>query len=179
MDPDKSSFHNKLYYILVLLISFALPLSKKLIPLLIILLVLNWVVEGKFVEKLKRIRHLPYVGLFVAFYLMHLIGLLYSDNIEFGMFDVEIKLSLLVFPLLFSTSKQFHLNQVLNVFTSFVLGCSTAVLICLGRSAYMYSKTGDINSFYHHKYNNFCVEKNYKYRKYRNKNTHCNLVIFR
>ena len=147
MDPDKSSFHNKLYYILVLLISFALPLSKKLIPLLIILLVLNWVVEGKFVEKLKRIRHLPYVGLFVAFYLMHLIGLLYSDNIEFGMFDVEIKLSLLVFPLLFSTSKQFHLNQVLNVFTSFVLGCSTAVLICLGRSAYMYSKTGDINSF--------------------------------
>ena len=146
MAIDKISFHNKLHYILVLLIAFSLPLSKKVIPFLIILLVINWLIEGKFKEKFKNIRRLPFVALFIGFYLMHLIGLLYSDNIEFGMFDIEIKLSFLVLPLLFSTSKKFDGGQVLNVFISLILGCCTAIVFCLGRSSYAYSQTGDVNS---------------------------------
>ena len=132
----------------MLLIAFFLPLSKKIIPLLIIALVLNWLVEGRFIEKFKNIRNNRLVFLFVSFYLIHLIGLLYSENIRFGLFDLEVKLSLLIFPILFFSCKPINSKMIFNVFLSFYFGVFTAAIICLANALIIYLRTGHIAFFY-------------------------------
>lgn len=152
MNTEKSRFF-KIYYFTTLLIAFFLPLSKKIIPLLIVILFLNWlislVISGKsqFRETITNIKYKHLVVLFVSFYVMHLIGLLYSANIDFGLFDLEIKLSILIFPILISTSPSLSPVNVKNILLAFIVGCSVAVFICLSYAIYKYIETDQTHHF--------------------------------
>ena len=68
----------------MLLLAFFLPLSTSVISVLACLLVLGWVIDGRFTEKLTEVRKnevclavLAYIGLMVA-------GLLWSDDVQSG-----------------------------------------------------------------------------------------------
>lgn len=157
MTTSRKNLHIKLQFILVALLAFILPLSKKAIPPVIILLVLNWLMEGRFREKFANVSNWRYAALFIAFYLIHIVGLLYSSNMDFGLFDLEIKLSALLFPVIFVTTSRYTPEQVNKVFSTFLLGCIVAMIFCFGRGLYRYSDTQDINvllygelSFFHH-----------------------------
>ena len=139
--------YSKIYFYIILLITFFLPLNKKIIPPLIIVLVLNWLVEGHFKEKIKKIRSSSLAILFASFYLIHIVGLLYSSNLGFGLFDLEIKLSILIFPFLFSTSPSLNKQQVTNVLLAFIAGCLAAMIICLSYALYRYQAEHDVGFF--------------------------------
>ncbi|MBN4051288.1 O-antigen ligase family protein [bacterium AH-315-M05] len=147
MNINKTALHNKIFYFFALLIAFLLPLNKKIIPPLIIVLVLNWLIEGHFKERIRKIRKSPLVVLFASFYLIHIIGLLYSSNLDFGLFDLEIKLSILIFPFLFSTSPSLNKQQVTNVLLAFIAGCLAAMIICLSYAFYRYQSEHDVGFF--------------------------------
>jgi len=85
---------------LILFIAFALPLNKAIIPLLIVLLILVWILEGNFKLKTKNYKSIFFFGI-IFLSLIHLFGMLYTQNIKSGNFDLEQKLSLLIFPLIF------------------------------------------------------------------------------
>lgn len=152
MNTGKSRFF-KIYYFITLLIVFFLPLSKKILPLLIVILFLNWLIslirsgKSQFRETITNIKYKNLVVLFVSFYVIHLIGLLYSANIDFGLFDLEIKLSILIFPILISTSPSLSPVNVKNILLAFIVGCSVAVFICLSYAIYKYIETGQTHRF--------------------------------
>ena len=95
----KADIHTKLHYFLGLIIAFTLPLAK-LTPVFIALMLLNWIIEGDFKNKFKTILNNKIALLFISFYLLHLVGLSYTQNIPDGLFDIQVKLSLLLFPLI-------------------------------------------------------------------------------
>jgi hypothetical protein len=81
-----------------------MPLSNGLNSIGQAALIVNWVAEGNFISKWKSfIRNKPAVVL-CSFYIMHLLGLLYTTNFNYGMEDINKKLPLLLFPLVFSTT---------------------------------------------------------------------------
>ena len=142
---------------LLMLIAFVLPLNKKVIPLLIILFVISWIFSGNLKERTKRITRPKFLLLFISFYLLHVIGMLYTANTGFGMFDLEIKLSFLLFPLVLATFPTLSRNAMNHLMLSLIGGCFVACIASLWIGYGNYTESGDINdllygelSLFHH-----------------------------
>lgn len=133
---------------------------------LIILLGLNELVQWLFgfgrhshFYKLKNEPFRRNILAFSGFYLLYILGLSYSQNLEYASFDLEVKFSMFVFPVLLSTmrkevfkGKRFNLILVL-----FVIGCVVSTLVSIGVAVdnYLHSFNEEVFyyrwlSYYHH-----------------------------
>jgi O-antigen ligase len=141
-----AQLHTRLHFLITCLIAFALPF-KTIVPVLIALLLLNWLLEGDFKNKFRSMQHRIIFVLYIAFYLYHAIGLLWTSNMPAGLFDLEVKLSLFVFPWIFST-RPFDSIKLNRILLFFVWGCSLACIAILIRAVLYYFLTG-ANKFYY------------------------------
>ncbi|MBA3971274.1 MAG: O-antigen ligase family protein [Bacteroidetes bacterium] len=142
----RKQFHVNAHYYLALLIAFCLPLAR-LVPIFIVLMLINWLFEGGLKNKMHTILKSKIALLFISFFMIHLLGLIYTENIDAGLFDVQVKLSLLIFPLLF-VSKPLNAMRVNAVFVSFIAGGIVCSVIMLSRALYTYYALGENNFFY-------------------------------
>ncbi|MCX8486517.1 MAG: hypothetical protein ORN53_04965, partial [Crocinitomicaceae bacterium] len=62
--------------------------------------VLNLLLEGNFNSYYQRLRENPLVLFILAFYSLHLFGLLWTTNLDYGMDDIRKKTSLLLIPII-------------------------------------------------------------------------------
>lgn len=118
----------------ICLIAFCLPLNKALVPPLIIL----WAVSAfkNHVNPFKRGAKIEFV-LLISLYLLYAIGCFFSVDKGAAYFDLQVKLSVLVFPLL-SLITNNSTTELKKVNTSFVHGCLTAIVICSINAIYKY-----------------------------------------
>ena len=151
----KARFHRKVFYILVLLVAFFLPIFGRIVPPLIALMTLNWVMEWDFPSKLRRIRKSRANQGLLAFgilYVLYLVGMIYSHDTEYGWFDMEIKFTMLLFPVIFSTTHEefWEPARMARILRAFIAGCFVSTLLLLGHSAYI--------SVWEHSQNAFAYE---------------------
>jgi O-antigen ligase len=139
--PDRKQIHQTIHLYGCVLLAFALPACINLAPLLIVLLLLNWVAEGNLKEKMIAFSKNKISLLFVSFYLLYVIGLLWTQNMGSGRFDLEVKLSILLFPILFSSSSLQN-KSFSKVLYGFILGCTAASFYCIGLACYTYMEQG-------------------------------------
>lgn len=139
-------FHTKAHFYLAILIAFCLPIAR-LTPVFIALMLLNWLIEGDFKNKFQSIFKNKFALLFISFYLLHLIGLAYTQNVPSGLFDLEVKLSLLVFPVIF-VSRPLSEKNKRGVFFALIAGAALTSLMMLVRATYLYFAFGENNFFY-------------------------------
>jgi O-antigen ligase len=149
---QKDYLHLKVYYYLFLLLAFLLPVYGRAVPLVIILIVLNWLAEGRFKEKLSqclRVRKSSAILSFSLLFLLYLVSLLYSTNIRQGLFELEVTLSILVFPVIFATmdTEIFSGNRGDNIFWAFCAGCLLASLLMLSSATFKYLGSYNLNEF--------------------------------
>lgn len=121
-----------IFYISALLLAFTIPLYKRIVPFSIILFIVTGIVYVIF--SWRKIKFsIGYPSLFsIILYCVYVISMLYTTNFNKGHFDLEVKLSLLIFPLLLSL-KGNYLNQkdrFNNILLAFVLGTFTITLVC-------------------------------------------------
>lgn len=84
----------------------------------------------------------------ILYFVLHLIGLLYSDNMKYGFKDIESKLSFLIFPLLFTAFTPDE-KQIGFVKKSFIAGCCVALLICITNAFIKYSVQHQTDVFFY------------------------------
>jgi len=142
----KTDIHNTLHYYFALIIAFSLPFGK-LTPIFIILLLANWIIEGDILHKFKTIFTNKFAITFILLYSIHIIGLLYSQNIKAGLFDIQVKLSILIFPLILS-SKPFNQKQISGIILALIFGLSCTSLYLLSRAVLLYITNGENAFFY-------------------------------
>lgn len=140
------AFHKKAHYFIAILIAFTLPFGK-LTPLFIGLLLINWLVEGNSISKLKSLVNNKLAILFTLLYLVHLIGLFYTNNMESGLFDIQVKLSLLIFPLIF-VSNPLSKSELSTVFFAFTIGLLYASIYLITRAVSLYFIENEMAFFY-------------------------------
>ena len=150
----RHAFHRKVFYFLCLLVAFFIPVHPRILPPLIALMVLNWLVDGQFIRvfpALFRDRQRRRTLALSLIWFLYLAGMLWSVNLEYGWFDLQVKLSLLVFPLLFATTDKdlFDTAKIRCLFFSFVAGCFAGSLLLLGNSAIQYFVNGIPGAFYY------------------------------
>jgi O-antigen ligase len=134
-------FNKKSHIVLTTILAFFIPLFPDILPILIILLTLNWL------SYIPNVSNSYYslkgnIGLIsmILFYVLYLIGLSYSSNLKFAAEILETKLAFLMVPLIYSsyikeTSDKF--NQYLK---SFIYGCILYILLCTAWASYCFFK---------------------------------------
>ncbi|MFD2512657.1 O-antigen ligase family protein [Pontibacter locisalis] len=126
------------YTWLLCLIAATLALSLALNNILIILLVIIWLLEGNWSAKWNNLKQNKWALIVIAFYALHILGLSYTTDLKAGLFDVEKKLPLLLFPLVLGStifSKEIAYKKVAQYFTA---GCFLAAIYCLAHALFRF-----------------------------------------
>src|ERR1035437_4826952 len=87
-----------LYFFGLLLMAVGLPLSPVLMSLSQFFIAGAWLLEGNYKEKFKRLFQNDIALMCISVYLLHVIGLFYSQNTDYALKDLRIKFPLFVFP---------------------------------------------------------------------------------
>ncbi len=122
---------NKINFYLALVFVFWMPLYKDFLPYIIWLWAISWVLEGGFKNKFKNFSNKNILLLLLLFYLFHVISLAYSKNFKVGFFDIQVKFSIFLFPILLCGSNYLYKKYYKKIFFAFVYGNIAASLICL------------------------------------------------
>jgi len=107
MTLTRHGVHNQIFIFGCAALAFFMPIHPKILPPIILIMVLNWLIDGRFIKTIPKIftdRHRFLIFSFAFLYLLYVIGLLYSENMAYAKFDLEVKLSLFLFPFLFASS---------------------------------------------------------------------------
>lgn len=139
----RQKIHFQIQYVILLLITFALPLGRKIIPPLLLLLSLNWVIEIVtdglcfciFYKKKRKItlqmdngkekqNDISFISICrIICIVCHWIAIYHQFSCR--KIDITLKLPLLAMPLILFTSdiKLWKSNHIKILFNTYILGC--------------------------------------------------------
>lgn len=92
-----------IFYISLLLMVVSLPLSRFGLSVAQFSMLGIWLIDGKLIQKAKQLFADKAALVLISFYFLHVIGLLYTSDIDYALKDLRIKLPLLFLPLVFAT----------------------------------------------------------------------------
>lgn len=146
----------RLYQLELIAFAFLLPIYRKVIPYVIATLVITWLLEGDFVGKAKRLandKHRLMTLLFAGIYVFYGIGLLYTKNFVYGLFDLEVKMSLFIFPVILASIPGELLSAAVarKILWAFVYGVGVSMLINYGIALFDYIENKSIDAFYYNR----------------------------
>lgn len=132
------------------LLVFLIPFEQGIVPIgLVAFLVTNLFVH-KWEERVELFKkRWQFIALFSSFYLLHAFGLLYSDNLGFGFFDLEVKLSMLLVPLVVLSSNVINRFTIIEILKTFIFGASISALYCFLNATFEFLRTEDYHVFYY------------------------------
>ncbi len=131
-----------------------IPNYGKLIPAFMVL----WFVFSlvNFIKSDKKTVEKPnkyvFFGLllFPIFYFVHILGLIYTENIDFALFDLEVKISFILIPLIVYLRYGFIKKHIIFILEVFVLGVTISFIykIIIATNNYFISG-GETKYFYY------------------------------
>ncbi len=133
---------------------FLIPIHKNMliISLLIWLIatITNLIIDSYKKEKIQ-INKNALVPLLImpVFYIIHITGLLYSSNIQYGLFDLEVKFSMFIIPIMIIIRNKIYSEKQKQIIISLVIGVLTSFIINLSRAYIAYSVDGESSHFYY------------------------------
>jgi O-antigen ligase len=144
--PISEKTITKVHIGLLALVAFALPF-KSLVNIFAALALVTWFFTSPFSEFSRRSKFTRVLVAILLFYFLHVFAFFYTSNIQESFFNLEIKLSMLVFPLIFYSGR-YTWQQMKFFVTSFVLGCLACCAACLLRAGYLSLAEGKNYFFY-------------------------------
>lgn len=103
-----------------------LPFSVRLTSISTVLILTYWIFEGKFKEKIKLLKERKLAIIALVFFSIYVLSLFYTNNLKAGWFNIEKRVSLLIFPLVFGSIDipTQYVKRLMKVFIlSLVLTC--------------------------------------------------------
>ena len=95
---------SNIYYFALALMIASLPLSKFTMSVAQFILVGNWLLDARVLDKFRAFFRNRAAMVIVSIWVLHVIGLLWTQNFEYAAKDLRIKLPILALPIILSTS---------------------------------------------------------------------------
>jgi O-antigen ligase len=133
---------------LIGLLAFTMPINKNILPIIIVGILIFVIIELIQQRSLKNY----YTSFFIfsiSLYAIHLLGMLYTQNSKVGNFDLEQKLSLLLFPIVFCSESKITDESISEILNLYLLGNICAVIICIANACYQYSILANPDYFFY------------------------------
>lgn len=140
----------KVYFFLLLLVSFGIGLQVVAYKIAIIALLLQWILNRNFKEKFLTLKSNYYAIGLISIYLLYTISFFWSDNAEIAFVDIILKSPLLIFPLIILSKKNLTIKQINQILLSFALSSVLINLYCFCDAYFSFIKTDQINHFFYH-----------------------------
>jgi hypothetical protein len=144
----------EIYFWLLTILAMALPFSPFIISLCQILLFINWIAEGHFEEKFKKLRFRKSIWIFLLIYAVHIIWLIGSSDLDSAMGTLKIKLPLLILPLIIATSEPLEAPKIYLLLKLFIASVFVATIfgaiVYFGLTSYHIKDISDISVFISH-----------------------------
>jgi len=115
--------------------AFSMSILFEKLPVLIVVWVINLLFFSIINRKIRFSFNSEHI-LLMGFYFFYVAGLFWSTDKATALFALEIKLSLLVFPIIIAVNKDFFKEIGLNILLSFVIGIIVSSLFCLGTAVW-------------------------------------------
>ncbi len=128
MQLTRKKIHEQVYFYTLIFIAICLPLSIFATSVFQLVLLLNWMLEGRLREKWSRLVSNRALQVFLLIFALHLVGLLWSENMAYGLKVFKIKLPLLAFPLIIATSRPLDMPRVRSILLLFSMAVFVATL---------------------------------------------------
>lgn len=134
-------------YLIQLMLIFYVFFEIKITTIFIISIGVVWLLEKNFVKRLKSTVRNPYFFPFISFFLLNVLGLLWTKNLHEGFYFLEKRLTLFVMPFILG-GLILSEKSVKNIIYTFIIACLSLCLIGLTLSFLKYLETGDTAYFY-------------------------------
>jgi O-antigen ligase len=125
----------------------------------VLALSLCWLIDPDWKGKWTAVRSSKWLWMMAAFYGVYLLSLFWTANLEQGRFNVQVKLGMLVYPLVFS-GLQLSTRETRHVLTVFLVGLSAAGLFMLIRAGIIWF-TEHRNAFYYQDFSDRLIHPSY------------------
>lgn len=114
-----------------------LPFSVVLCHSALIAFLFFWLFESNWIEKYAIIKNNFILQLLIAFAILQIVGVTYSEHTPEGWFSMEKKIFFFLIPIaLATTSLKFNEKKIRILFYLFVGACLVGVVVCLGHAAW-------------------------------------------
>lgn len=119
------------FFTTLILVAVTLPFSNLMVNTLSIwLMVASWAITGPIKDKILLLRSNKLIWLFSLLFILYSMGLIYGD-FNLGLFEVEKRLSLFIFPIVLGTAPQINSKKLKTILVSFSISCIAISLLCL------------------------------------------------
>lgn len=137
------------YFIGLAMMAASLTLSPFMMSVSQFFLLAVWLFLGDPLKvKMSRFLHNKVAIVFVSLYLLHLIGLVYTSDFGYALKDLRVKLPLVTFPLILSSTKPLDKRQSDLLMIVYIL--SVFIATCLSFNTYLKNDYNDIREIAHH-----------------------------
>ncbi|MDR0367937.1 MAG: O-antigen ligase family protein [Bacteroidales bacterium] len=99
-----------------------IPFSRFLMSLAGVILAVNWILEGNLIAKTKKVCRSPVVWICLLVYLVHILWLIPSENLTYGMQDLWIKIPLFFVPVVFCTASPLSRKEFQWLLQIYIIG---------------------------------------------------------
>lgn len=120
------------FYLGLICFAVGIPTGKFIMTLGSILLGVAWILRGDFKQRLKSFIKNRLAVVLCSLFLLHLIGLLWTSDFEYGLKDIRVKLPLFILPFIFATMPlpdERTIKRILWLFVATVLFTSVINLL--------------------------------------------------
>ncbi len=145
MPINRTSYHFYIYYWLLVIFAISLSLIPFFVSAIQFLLPLNWLLEGGLKKKFHKLKSSKALMLIMSIMLIHLLGMIYTNNFLDGLEDIKIKLPLLILPVIIGTSQSLNYKQLKTLLLFFTAGVVVSSLFSM--SYFFGFSPGNIFSF--------------------------------
>ena len=106
----KNFYLDNVYQYLLIILAFLMPLTVFGANLIIVIICFLWLLSGNYKDKFLKIVNNKLLVASIIFFLLHLIGLTWTEDINWG-FHIAHKMwyFLLLFPILFSITRNINI----------------------------------------------------------------------
>lgn len=95
-----------------------------------IILATNWLLEKDFSWKWQQLKNNRIFWILVSLFLLHLLGMIYTENVQRGLDDLRNKIPLLVLPLILFSTKPLSYKELKLLFGFFFLSVFVSSICC-------------------------------------------------
>ncbi|OQA01389.1 MAG: O-Antigen ligase [Bacteroidetes bacterium ADurb.Bin408] len=121
--------HRVFFIIGLSLLAAALPFSLFALSVAQFVLIINWFCEGNVLERFKAFFRNKPALIFSLFFVLHIIGLVYTTDFNYAFKDIRTKLPLLLLPLVLSTTAPLKRRELNLIFSVFIAAVGVATVI--------------------------------------------------
>ena len=102
---NRGKIHRGIFAASLMLLAFGLPFSEFLLSVSQMIISANWIAEGRFRQKWDRLKNNKLAWILLSFYLLHVAGLLWTQDFSYAMKDLRTKAPVFILTLILATSE--------------------------------------------------------------------------